>query len=257
MPKDSVQRFSDRVDSYARYRPSYPPAVIACLQEEVGLTPQMTVADIGAGTGILTRMLLENGNAVFAVEPNAAMRQAAEADLSSFSGYHSIDGLSDATTLPEASVDLVTAAQAFHWFEPLSTRVEFRRILRAPGSVALIWNDRRDDLTPFMRAYGELLNTHGTDYKQVDHKYVADGPALERFFAPGGFRHFHFPNDQVLDFDGLAGRLASTSYVPAPGEPGHAAMLAQAQALFTRYAEDGLVRIEYETKVFIGQLAPL
>lgn len=252
MPHDSVERFSNRVDSYAKYRPSYPQAVIACLQAEMGLTPQMTVADVGAGTGILTRLLLENGNTVYAVEPNAGMRLAAavQGDNPSF---HSIAGRSDATTLPAASVDLVTAAQAFHWFEPQATRAEFQRILRPPGWVALIWNDRRGD-TPFMQAYERLLNSYGTDYRQVDHKYVADGAALDRFFAPNAVRLFSFPNFQALDADGVVGRLASTSYIPGPGEAGYHVLLAQALAIFEEYAENGQVRIEYTTQVYLGRL---
>lgn len=254
MSSDSVERFSNRVESYARYRPSYPAAVIDCLEAEMGLTPQMVVADVGAGTGLLTRRLLENGNTVYAVEPNSGMRQAAEAALSRYANFHSVDGRSDGTTLPGASVDLVTVAQAFHWFEPVATRAEFLRILRPPAWVALIWNDRRNT-TPFMQAYEQLLGRYGTDYKQVDHKYVADGPALARFFAPGEYRLFTFPNNQVLDFEGMVGRLASTSYVPAPGEPGHAALLTAADALFAEHAVDDRVTIEYTTQVFLGHLA--
>lgn len=255
MPSDSVQRFSNRVDSYAKYRPNYPAEVLRCLQENMGLTPEMVVADVGSGTGLLTERFLYNGNTVYAVEPNAGMRKAAEAALIQYPNLHSIDGRSEATTLAMGSVDLVTAAQAFHWFEPVATRAEFVRISRPPHRVALIWNDRRDDGSPFLAAYRQLLDSFGTDYKRVDHKYVADAPALERFFAPNSFRHFTYPNNQVLDYDGLVGRLQSTSYVPAPGEPGHDRMLEQARALYERFAEDGKVRIEYETQVFLGQLA--
>jgi ubiquinone/menaquinone biosynthesis C-methylase UbiE len=254
MPADSVQRFSQRAGSYAKYRPSYPQAVIDLLAAEAGLTAHSVVADIGAGTGILTRLLLDNGNTVYAVEPSAEMRAEAAAVLGHSANWHNLDGRSEATGLPDASVDLVTAAQAFHWFEPDATRAEFQRILRPPGPVALIWNERRDAATPFMRAFEEMLSTYGTDYKQVVHKYAADWPALERFFAPDGFRQFAFSNHQALDFDGLMGRLASTSYIPAAGEPGYAELLAQAQALFEQYAEDGQVRIEYETQVYIGRL---
>lgn len=254
MPTDSVQRFSNRVESYARYRPNYPAEVLRCLQENMGLTPAMTVADVGAGTGLLTERLLHNGNVVYAVEPNEGMRQAAAAALGQYANLYLVDGRAEATTLPDGSVDLVTAAQAFHWFEPRATRAEFVRILRPPRWAALIWNDRRDDASPFLAAYRALLDSFSTDYRQVDHKYVADAPALQRFFAPGSYRIFTFPNNQVLDLDGLVGRLRSTSYVPAPGEPGYEGMLDKAHALFGQYAEDGKVRIEYETQVFLGQL---
>jgi hypothetical protein len=150
----------------------------------------------------------------------------------------------------------VTAAQAFHWFEPVATRAEFVRILRPPRWVALIWNNRRDDATPFMMAYNQLLDALGTDYRKVDHKFVADAPAIERFFSPGSVRLYTYPNNQVLDYDGLIGRLQSTSYVPAAGEPGHERMLADARVLFDRYVEDGRVRIDYDTQVYLGRLTP-
>lgn len=254
MPNDSVQRFSNRVESYAKYRPTYPAEVLRCLQDNMGLAPAMVVADIGAGTGLLTERFLHNGNTVYAVEPNAGMRTAAATALAQYPNLHCIDGRSEATTLPDASADLVTAAQAFHWFEPLATRAEFVRILRPPRWVALIWNDRRDDASPFMVAYRQLLDALGTDYRQVDHKFVADAPALSRFFALGNFRRFAYPNNQLLDYDGLVGRLQSTSYVPAVGEPGYDRMLEQAHELYARFAEDGKVRIEYATQVYLGQL---
>lgn len=253
MPSDSVERFSNRVDSYARYRPTYPPEVIACLRDEMGLTPDMVIADVGAGTGLLTRLLLDNGNTVYAVEPNAGMRGVAERDLGGYPTFHAVAGRSDATTLPAASVHLVTAAQAFHWFEPVSTRAEFGRILRPPGHVALIWNERHR-ATPFMEAYEQLLASYGTDYRQVDHKYAADYPALQRFFAPNDFRQFTFFNEQVLDFESMVGRIASTSYMPAPGSEGYEVLLAQAQALFEQYADEGTVRIKYKTRVYLGQI---
>ena len=166
MPSDSIQRFSDRVDSYAKYRPTYPPEVLRCLQDQMGLAPEMIVADVGAGTGLLTERFLHNGNTVYAVEPNEGMRKAAEAALNQYPNLRAVDGRSEATTLPDGSVDLVTAAQAFHWFEPVATRAEFVRILRPPCWVALIWNDRRDTATPFMTAYRQMLDTLGTDYQQ-------------------------------------------------------------------------------------------
>jgi SAM-dependent methyltransferase len=182
------------------------------------------------------------------------MRKAAEAALGQYPNLHAVDGRSEATTLPDGSVDLVTAAQAFHWFEPSATRAEFVRILRPQGWVALIWNNRRDDSTPFMTAYRQMLEGLGTDYRKVDHKFVADAPAIERFFAPGSVHLYTYSNNQVLDYDGLVGRLQSTSYVPAPGDSGHDRMLADARSLFDRYAEEGKVRIEYDTQVYLGKL---
>ncbi len=255
MPTDSVQRFSNRVESYAKYRPHYPAEILSCLQTAIGLTPATVVADIGSGTGLLTQLFVDNGNPVYAVEPNAGMRQAAEAALGHYANLHSVDGRSEATTLPSGSVDLVTAAQAFHWFEPLAARAEFARILRPLGWVALVWNNRRDDASPFLAAYRQLLDHFGTDYRQVDHKHVVDDAALNRFFAPDGFRLFTFANHQTLDFEGLLGRLRSTSYIPAPGDSGYAEMHERAKALYDRFAIDGNVRIEYDTQLYLGRVA--
>jgi SAM-dependent methyltransferase len=254
MSSNSIQRFSSRAGSYARHRPSYPAALLHRLRDEIGFTPQMVVADVGAGTGIMTKLLLEHGNTVYAVEPNAEMRAEAAALLGRYATWHNVDGHSAATALPDGSIDVIVAAQAFHWFEPVATRSEFARILRPPGWVVLVWNDRREGATPFMRGYEQLIERYGTDYKQVANKYVVGESVLEQFFAPNGYRHFTLENAQVLDRAGLAGRLASTSYVPAPGEPGYADLLLQAEALFDQYAEDGKVRIEYETQVYLGRL---
>lgn len=251
---DSVERFSNRVDTYARYRPSYPPAVLDCLMQEAGLNAASTVADIGAGTGILTALLLQSGCTVVAVEPNDAMRAAAEAALLPNPRLTFVNARSEATGLPAQSVDLVTAAQAFHWFEPVGTRAEFQRILRPGGYVALIWNNRQDEGTPFSVAYHKLLDTYGTDFKRVDHKYASDDAAIARFFAPSHYRLFQFPNHQDLDWDGFLGRLLSSSYIPVAGDPEHEGMVATARQIYDTYSVNGTVRIEYVTQVYLGQL---
>src|SRR5258708_29430755 len=125
---DTIERFSNRVANYVKYRPGYPREIVGFLEAKCGLTHESVIADIGCGTGISSRMFLENGSRVIGVEPNAAMRAAAEEYLAGFPNFMPVDGTSDRTTLPDASVDLVVAAQAFHWFEPEKTRPEFGRI---------------------------------------------------------------------------------------------------------------------------------
>jgi SAM-dependent methyltransferase len=251
-PGDPCIRFSNRVGDYRRFRPGYPPEVLDELRRRGALPPGSTVADVGSGTGIFTRLLLEDGHAVYAIEPNPAMRAAAEEDLRNHAGFHSVDGSAEATTLGAASVDLVAAAQAFHWFDVPATRGEFARILRPGGAVALLWNERLTG-TPFLEAYEQLLLRTSLDYTAVDHRRVTP-EALSTFFGPGGFAAAGFSHAQHLDREGLRGRLTSSSYVPAPDHPGHAAMLRDLDTLFNRYALDGRVDVLYETKLYVGRL---
>lgn len=253
---DPTRRFSDRVDDYVRYRPSYPPAVLDLLRRECGLTPRWIVADVGSGPGNLARLFLRNGNAVYGVEPNREMRQAGERLLRDFPRFTSVEGTAEDSTLAPASVDLVTAGQAFHWFDPDRARAEFTRILRPPHWVALVWNDRLTDTTPFLTAYEDLLQTYGTDYAAMCHRSVdTEGSAvLDSFFGTGGYARAYFENRQVFDFEGLRGRLLSSSYTPGPGHPRREAMLAALRQVFDAHQQDGSVRFEYRTEVLCGRL---
>ncbi len=254
---DPTNRFSNRVADYIRYRPHYPPSLLELLRSETGFSPSWKVADVGSGTGILTAPLLDAGNEVYAVEPNQAMREGAENLLVGREGFHSIAGTAEATTLEDASVDLVVAAQAFHWFEPVATRREFVRISRSPGWCLLVWNARRSDATPFLRDYEELLLRHGTDYAEINHrgKSDADRGVVENFFAPSSaHRHVIADNFQHFDFDGLKGRLFSSSYIPPENDPRAGAIVRDLHELFDRYQSDGTVRVEYDTQVYIGKL---
>jgi SAM-dependent methyltransferase len=250
---DAKQRFSSRVADYVRYRPGYPAALIELLHADCGLRPEHAVADIGSGTGLLTRLFLENGNRVFGVEPNEEMRQAGEEFLSAYKNFSSLQGSSENTTLPDASVDFVTAAQAFHWFEPVATRREFLRILKPHGWVCVIWNDRRISETSFGRAYEDLLVRYGTDYTRVKEAYP-ETQDMEKFFGKENFRRRELPNFQEFDFDGLAGRLRSSSYAPKEGHPNYAPMMAALRQLFDANQKFGRVRMEYTTQIYFGQL---
>jgi SAM-dependent methyltransferase len=241
------------VEAYVRSRPGYPPGIVAQLEREAALSRTDTVADIGSGTGILSLLFLRHGNAVSAVEPNAKMRAAAEDLLGDEPLFRSVDASAEATTLPAGSVDLVVAGQAFHWFDPERSRREFARILRPPKRVALVWNDRRTEGRPFSEGYESLLRRHGTDYAAVDHKNL--GPdAFDAFFRPGPWRTFTVPNSQELDREGLRSRLLSSSYTPPPGDPRHAPMLDALDALFRSTAADGIVRMEYDTRIYVGNV---
>lgn len=252
---DSTQRFTGRVEDYARYRPAYPSELLDLLRCECGLAEDTVVADVGSGTGILARLLLENGNRVIAVEPNDAMRRAGESLLSGHGRFESVTGTAEATTLPQSSVDLIMAGQAFHWFDPVAAREEFVRVLKPGGKVALVWNDRRKHGTPFQVAYEKLLDTFATDYAEVEHGRKGSLENIRSFFAPNPVHTETFGNGQTLDYRGLKGRLLSSSYVPREGQPGHRELLEELEHVFRSHQEDGQVTLEYDTRVYYGLLA--
>ena len=251
--KDATQRFSSRVDNYVRYRPGYPLEILELLKKECGLAPESVIADIASGTGIFTRMLLENGNCVFGVEPNAKMRRAGERFLENHAGFTSVAGTAEATTLPDHSVDFVTAAQAAHWFDREKARREFIRILKPEGCWAvLLWNERRTDSTPFLRDYEHLLLTYGTDYQEVRHERTT--AEIAGFFAPSPFRSCGLEMRQEVDYAGLEGRLLSSSYVPTSNHANYEPMLRELQRIYKAHQVSDRVRLEYNTLVYCGQL---
>jgi SAM-dependent methyltransferase len=250
---DSKQRFSSRVADYVRYRPGYPRTILDPLREECGLTRDSVVADVGSGTGLLAQLFLDDGNTVYGVEPNGAMRAAGEQFLQSYAKFHSVAASAEATTLQDARVDFVIAGQAFHWFDPQAARAEFARILRPGGWVAVVWNERRVDTSALLRAYEELLRRYSTDYAQISAHYP-EYQRMTEFFAPGELRHRTFPNEQLFDFDGLRGRLLSSSYSPPAAHPNHQPMLAELRRIFDAHHQNGRVRIEYTTHLYYGRL---
>jgi len=246
-----TQRFSSRVGDYARCRPSYPTEIIEILRQECGLTSDSVIADVASGTGIFTRLLLENGNRVYGVEPNEAMRKAGEEYLANYPAFTSIEGTAESTTLPNGSVDVVTAAQAAHWFDREKALEEFQRILTPGGYLALIWNDRRKDATAFDREYEQLLENFGTDYEDVKRR---DNASM-RFFGAVPHQTRMLRNFQDFDYVSLEGRLLSSSYTPQAGHPSHGPMLVKLQGIFEHHQKSGLVRMEYDTKLYFGRLS--
>lgn len=248
---DNTTRFSDRVEDYVKYRPHYPAAILAYLQQTYSFDASWDVADIGSGTGISTELFLGNGNRVFAVEPNAEMRGKAEELLGDDAHFVSIDGTAEATGLAAGSVRLIAAGQAFHWFDAVKSRGEFLRILQPGGVVVLVWNERLTQ-SPFEAAYDALIERHGKDYKTTNHRNFSDGK-IGSFYYPRAFVVMGFPNEQRFDFEGLRGRLLSSSYMPKSG-PGLAPMIEDLRRLFDQYQQGGRVRVGYETKIYSGVL---
>jgi SAM-dependent methyltransferase len=245
---DPTQRFSSRVKDYVRFRPSYPGGVTDLLARECGLTAQSRIADVGSGTGLLARLFLDFGCEVLGVEPNDEMRHAGERLLADQPRFRSVDGRAEATTLADHSVDFVTAAQAFHWFQPEQARKEFHRILQPSGWVVLVWNERKS-AAGFMAGYEELVARYGPERPRVETQELAS------FFGNTAWRAATLPNQQQLDLDGLQGRFLSSSYAPLPGTPSYEPLLEELRRLFREHQIDGRVTLLYEMEVYYGRLS--
>jgi SAM-dependent methyltransferase len=247
-----TERFGDRVEEYRRYRPGYPPALTRWLIDCAGLGKGNRVADLGSGSGLLTRDLLAAGLQVCAVEPNAGMRAAAEADLGHLPGFLSVDGTAEATGLPKASVRLVTAAQAYHWFVPDRARAEALRVLEPGGHAALIWNVRRLE-TRFAQDYEALLNALCPDYAAGQPHQASTGE-IGLFFGDRVPATAAFDYVQQFDFEGLRGRLLSSSYTPKAEDPARDTLVSALRELFDRHRQNGSISFEYDTRAWIAKM---
>jgi ubiquinone/menaquinone biosynthesis C-methylase UbiE len=249
---ETASRFDNRVENYVKYRPHYPKDLLDLFRNDMNLQKSAVIADIGSGTGISARLFLENGNEVIGIEPNQLMREAAKEYLSEFSNFKVIDGTAENTTLEDQSIDLIIAAQAFHWFKNQDALNEFRRILCKNGYISLIWNERQLDSNDFLRKYERFLTEFGTDYQQVRHDLITK-ETLETFFNTN-FKSETFQNSQTLDFEGLLGRILSSSYMPAENHPRFAEMQKSLKQLFAEHAEGGKISILYNTNIFYTKI---
>jgi len=250
---DPTKRFSDRVENYIRYRPSYPAETIDFLQQQCQLQPGSDIADVGSGTGIFTALLLNRGYRVFAVEPNAAMQEAAVEQFKGVENFIPVNGTAEATTLGAGSVELVVCAQAFHWFDAEKTKQEFKRILADGGHVALIWNNRNADTDDFAKAYENVLKNDSIDYNKVNHRNIKDID-FKAFFKNDEYQAVKYPNVQVFDEAGFLGRAYSSSYVPADDTPEGEKFRQLLLDIFAKYNRDGKVKFHYQTEIYFGQV---
>lgn len=249
---DPTTRFTNRVDNYVKYRPSYPAAIIPLLESECGLTSENVIADIGSGTGFMSELFLKHGNKVLGIEPNSEMRSAGERLLAKYPAFVSVNATAEATTLTDNSIALIVAGQAFHWFDRSAAKPEFKRILQPNGWVVLVWNGFRVETSAVVRGYHQLLLQYGTDYNEVSRE--VETCDIEVFFSPGKYRTAHFPFKQIFDFEGLKGRLLSASYAPQPGHPSYEQMVEDLHLIFETNQQNGKVDFDYETVVYYGQL---
>jgi ubiquinone/menaquinone biosynthesis C-methylase UbiE len=246
---DPTTRFAPHADAYARGRPGYPPALVPLLQE-LGITSGATVADLGAGTGQSSAVLLATGATVIAVEPNAQMRTHAASRFASEPRFSIIAGRAEATTLGDASIDHVAAMQALHWFDVPAARAEMRRVLRPGGRVVLVWNTRTQS-TPFMRELDAMIRRFAPTYDQLGHVGDARAAHVTAFFGERGHRHEQIAHQHRLDRAAFHDLLGSISYLPARNTDGHAALVAAGNALLAGHGDR--VTIEYVTDVYVGE----
>jgi SAM-dependent methyltransferase len=250
---DAKQRFSNRVTDYVRYRPAYPAGILELLRKDCGLRPQHLIADLGSGTGLLSKLFLDHGNRVFGVEPNAEMRAAGEEFLQEYANFTSLAGSAEATTLPDRSVDFITAGQAFHWFDLAAASREFRRILKRGGWVVVVWQERRLQEKQFTRGYEDMLERYGIDYKNVKEAYP-EPAKMRQFYELGTFHWQDLPNHQFLDWEGVSGRLRSSSFVPTENHPNYQPMMDELRKIFLAHEQNGLVRMDYFARLYFGHL---
>jgi SAM-dependent methyltransferase len=253
MPTAPTERFTGRAEAYRSGRPRYPLSLVTYLEAVGALRPGGVVADVGVGTGLSAEPFLERGHAVVGVEPNASMRAAGLATLGRFPAYSAREGQAEATGLPGASVDLVVAAQAFHWFDAAGFRAESRRILRPGGWGALVWNDRDVQRTPFLAGYEALMNAHGREYPALRRRHAAL-EAIAVYFGGQAAEPVALAHEGRLDWPGLLALASSASYLPAPGHDGHEALVADLRALFEAHATDGMVTMDYTCRVHAAPL---
>lgn len=251
---DSTRRFSDRVEAYLAGRPHYPAVIVEHLQRCGALAAGGLVADIGVGTGLSAEPFLAAGHRVVGIEPNAPMRAASAEYLARFPAFEARDGTADSTGLAAGSVDLVIAAQAFHWFDPERFRTESLRILRPGGWSALIWNDRDISGSAFLAAYEALLIEYGNDYLAIRYKHQGT-EAIPIYFGGRAPAIAEFPHQRRMDWAALAALAGSASYLPAPGDPRHAEMMAALRAIFDAEANGETIDMRYTCRVHAAPLA--
>ncbi len=244
-----TERFTGKAAVYAKYRPTYPKEILKILGDQIGFTKDSIVADIGSGTGILSKIFLDNGNLVYSVEPNAEMRSFAEGDLARYPKFDSVAAVAENTSLPASSIDLVTAGQALHWFDREKARKEFARILKPTGYALIVYNERKKE-DGMMDDYDKVIDRNASKSETPD----IDAQYLTQFYDGKNYKEFTVPNEQVLDYEGLVGRASSASYLPSRNQPGFESLEKDLKQLFESYQENGKIVLRYETILFLGQI---
>ena len=249
--KNNTNRFSNRVDNYVKYRPSYPIQLIDYLVSEIGVNKESTISDIGSGTGIFSKLLINKVKTIYCIEPNNEMRQYSEEIFKSYNNCHVNNGTAEATELEDNSIDFITVAQAFHWFNIRKTMKEFRRITKLNGIMILIWNNRLTN-TKFLNMYEYGLKKYANDYNEVNNKNISEAEIRKCYNSD--MKRVTFNNFQEFDFVGVMGRLLSSSYAPLEGTENYKRLREIIKEAYDKGAINGKVRFNYETELYWGTL---
>jgi len=252
---DTQNRFSKRVDDYVKYRPSYPFELIEFMEREHLLKKGYVVADIGAGTGKFTELLLKANYKVIAVEPNEPMLSACKKIYGKNKNLTCQNGSSEKTNLPDKSVDLITTAQAFHWFKLEETKIEWRRILKPNKYIALVWNSRKkgENAPPFLQDYEQIVMQFGTDYQKLQENFLVQEKIIG-LFGENGYKEFHTIYQQRVNFEELKGRILSSSYIPQADSDIYPKMVVELKRIFRKHQIDNQVTLDYDTELYYGKL---
>lgn len=249
----STERFSDIVEKYIKFRPGYPAELMYFLKNEIGLNGNETIADIGSGTGKLSESLLKAGFKVIGIEPNDAMRTACEELMGENSNFISVDGSAENTTLNENSVDVIMAAQAFHWFDVTQCLLEFKRILKdSTYPVFLIWNEREFKHDGIMKEYNRLITDYSIDYRAVNHHTLSEN-TFNAFFKYS-YQVTSFEYSQPLNLDGLRGRYLSCSYALPEEDSSYTLAMEEINRIYDKYEKNGEIVLVYNTTVYYGRI---
>ncbi|WP_027630931.1 class I SAM-dependent methyltransferase [Ruminiclostridium cellobioparum] len=249
----NTEKFSGKANIYEKYRPEYPKAFIDYLYDSAGFNRTSTIADVGAGTGILTRQLLEKGSRVYGVEPNNDMRRMAETKLAGFNNFYSVDGTAENTRLDDRSIDFVTVAQAFHWFDALAFQKECMRILKPGGLAVLVWNSRAAG-SELVMENAEICKKYCPDFTGFSGGMEEKPSDLSIFFKDGSYETKQFDNKISYDLEGFIGRNLSASYAPNEKETNYVKFVNAITSLFDRYSVSGKVAVPNVTRCYSGKV---
>jgi len=255
-------KFDGKGMIYSKFRPSYPKEFIEYLQYRVGINKGSIIADIGSGTGILSRLLLDIGEKVIAVEPNKSMREVAESDLSKYKNFVSVNATAESTTLDDNSVDFITAAQAFHWFDRNLFKIESKRVLKPFGKVILVWNTRvltsesEEDYEKIIRKF--CPDFEGFSGRKLSALYNNIGIESENefeLFFDGEYEEMTFKNDKINNLESFLGGALSASYAPNQQDENYPAFIAELEECFNKHAINGKLVMPFVTGSYVGTCA--